>query len=192
MRSRKKLDFLHKKTTALLKLLSTSPQEPFEERIWHVLVFLGAWTDIFLQIPAKNFGPFCRNCIVGGQRSLLQKTSVSGKANSLSCFWFRIFSVRSLVYLQKNIGKLSFVKIEFHPFIGISWGQKTEKFLVRLSDFRRKQFKVLARYLVATLSELPCKCPDESFGKKMEDFFFHFGWSAEKDWTFGTKKRQLR
>ena len=82
----------------------------------------------FLPVPAKNLGQVCRNCIVGGQRSLLHKTSVSGKANSLSCFWFRIFSVRSLVYLQKNIGILSPVKSDFHPFIAIIWGQKTENF----------------------------------------------------------------
>ena len=141
MMSRKNLDLWHKKTAGLLKLHSTSTQERFEERSWHVLVFFGAWMDFFLQIPAKNLGQICRNSIVGGQRNLLHKTSVSGKAKSLSCFWFRNFSVRSLVYRQKNIGNLSFVKSEFHPFIGIIWWQKTVKFVVRFFRFSAETFQ---------------------------------------------------
>ena len=134
MMNRKTLHFGQKKTAALLKTHSISPQKPFEGRSWHVLVFFGARTD-FLQIPSRNVGQVCQNWIVAGQRRLLQKTSVSGKANSLSCFWFWIFSVRSLVYLQKNIGNLSFVKSEVHPFIGLIWGGKAEKFLVRFFRF---------------------------------------------------------
>ena len=56
--------------------------------------FFGAWTDFFTNSGRKP-GQVCRNCFVGGQTSLLHKTNVSGKDNSLSCFWFRIFSVRS-------------------------------------------------------------------------------------------------
>ena len=97
----KKFRLLAQKNAGLLKLHSTSPQESFEEKNWHALVFLEL-ERTFLQIPARNLWQICRNCIVGGQMSLLHKTSVSGKANSLSCFWFRIFSVRSLVYLQKK------------------------------------------------------------------------------------------
>ena len=40
------------------------------------------------------------------------------------------------------------------------------------SDFGRQLFEIVANYLGATLSELPCKCPEESFGKKTEETFF--------------------
>ena len=39
-------------------------------------------------------------------------------------------------------------------------------------DFRRQLFEIVANYSRETLSELPCKCPEESFGKKTEEIFF--------------------
>ena len=79
----KKFGLLAQKTAGLIKLHSTSPQEHSGEKSWHFLVFLELeWT--FLQIPVKNLGQICRNCIIRGQRSHLKKTSVFRKAISLS------------------------------------------------------------------------------------------------------------
>ena len=44
---------LARKTAGLLKLHSTSPEKHFEERSWHVLVLLGAWTDFFINSIQK-------------------------------------------------------------------------------------------------------------------------------------------
>ena len=47
-------------------------------------------------------------------------------------------------------------------------------------EFRRKLSEILANYLGASLSELPCKCPDESFGKKSWIIYFLLWWWAEE------------
>ena len=122
--------------------------------------FFGAWTDFFTNSGQKP-GQVCRNCIVGGQRSLFNKTSVSGKANSLSCFWFRIFSVRSLVYLQKKHRQFVICQ-KWIPSLHRNnlRTKKLKNFSCDFSDFRRNQFKILSNYLVANLSELPCNCPE--------------------------------
>ena len=54
---------------------------------------------------------------------------------------------------------------------GIICGKKFQQFPVFFPDFRRKLFEFLAKYLEATLSEPPCKCTEESFGKKIEAIF---------------------
>ena len=97
----KNSDFWHKKTAGLLKLHSTSPQEHFEERSWHVLAFFGAWTD-FLTNSGQKLGASLSELHCRWPEELFAQKSVFGNANSLSCFWFRIFSVRSLVYLQEK------------------------------------------------------------------------------------------
>ena len=80
MMSRKWLDFWHKKKrSALSKLLSTSPQEHFGERIWHVLVFLELERNFFYKFRRKT-GQVCRNCIVGGFST--EETFAQYK-----CFW---------------------------------------------------------------------------------------------------------
>ena len=56
MMSRKNSELWHKKTARLLKLHSTSTQEHFEERSWHVLVFFGAWVDFFYKFRPKTWG----------------------------------------------------------------------------------------------------------------------------------------
>ena len=112
MMSRKNLKIWHKKTAGLLKLHSTSPREHFGEKSWHVLVFIGAWTDFFTNSGQKP-GQVCRNCIVSAQRSHLKKTVVFRKANSLFfVFGFLPWSFWALG--NENIGM--FVKTEFYPF----------------------------------------------------------------------------
>ena len=56
---------------------------------------------------------------------------------------------------------------------GKIWGRRFEQLCQCLffSDFRRQLLEIVAKYLGATLSELRCKCPEESFGKKTEENF---------------------
>ena len=59
------------------------------------------------------------------------------------------------------------------------------------SDFWREVLETVADYLGATLSELPCKCPVESFGERNVNKYFSlfsdgelkiFGFLARRNW----------
>ena len=52
----KKFGLWAQKTAGLLKLHSTSPQEHFEERSWHVLVFFGLERTFFYKFRPKTSG----------------------------------------------------------------------------------------------------------------------------------------
>ena len=125
----------------------------------------------FLPILAINLGQVFRNCFVRAQRSHLKKTNVFRKATSF--FLFLDFQ-RNVFWALGNENIGMFVKTEFCLFTEICFEKtKIKQFLVCfLLDFRRKLSEILANYLGASLSELPCKCPDESFGKKVLDNLF--------------------
>ena len=85
-----------------------------------------------------------------------------------------------------------FIKTEFYLLTEFFFEKKKIKqFLVCFFlDFRRKIFEILANYLGASLSELPCKCPDESFGKKFwRNFFSLFSYGELK--KFGPLAKKL-
>ena len=91
---RKSFGLSAKKSAGLSKLHSISPQEHFEEKIYHV--FFGARTDFF-QILAEKLGQVCRNCIVRGQTSHSKKTNGFRKPKSLSfVFGFIVESFRDV------------------------------------------------------------------------------------------------
>ena len=123
----------------------------------------------FFQILTENLGQVCRNYIVRGETSHSGKTNGFRKANSWSfvfgflveSFWFSAKKYRHVC--QNCILSLT----------GRNWGRMFEQFCQCLffSDFRRQLFEIVANYSGKTLSELPCKCPEESFGKKLKKLF---------------------
>ena len=78
---RKAFGLSAKRSAGLSNLHSTSPQEHFEEKCYHV--FLGARTDFFPN-SGRKFGQVCRNCIVRGETSHSRETKSFRKANILS------------------------------------------------------------------------------------------------------------
>ena len=119
-----------------------------------------------------------------------KKTNGFRKAKSLSfAFGFLVESFWISAKKYRHVWQNCILSLT-----GKNWGRRFEQFCQCLffSDFRRQLFEIVAIYLGATLSELPCKCPEESFGKKMKKlFFFVFGWWAKNVWTFGKNNRQV-
>ena len=169
-----------KKSAGLSKLHFTSPQEHFKEKNYHVFLELERF---FFQILAKNLGQVCRNCFVRGQTSHSKETNGFRKANSLS------FVFGFLVESFRDVGKKTSACLsKVHSILSQEKFKDTalNNFLFVFSDFRPEVLETVADYLRATLSELPCKCPVESFGERnvKKCFFFVFGWWAKHFWIF--------
>ena len=181
---RKAFGLSARKSAGLSKLHSTSPQEHFEEKIYQVFLDLERFFPKYWQKIGASLSELHCTC----QTSHSKKTNGFRKANSLS------FVFGSLVESFRYVGKKTSACLsKVHSILSQEKfkDKSLNNFLFVFSDFRRQLFELVADYLVATLSELPCKCPVESFGERNVNKYFSlfsdgelkiFGFLARRNW----------